>query len=119
MGGGLLCLMCGNHSNDCYGDCEERNCSGNCYASLHNGEHFCFPKTHYDIMYDNKNNHIRQLMMNRDDYFAEIYEEWVDTFDPRDIVENKLYDKIAIYIKTYYATQYIVWDLLKKEGLID
>ncbi len=54
MGGGLLCLLCGKHSTDCYGDCEERNCSGNCYASLHNGAHFCFPKTYYDIIHDAK-----------------------------------------------------------------
>jgi len=66
-----------------------------------------------------KYNYIRQVITNRDDYFTEIYEEWVDTVDLRDIEQNKLYDKYANYIKTYYATQYIVWDLLKKEGLID
>ena len=77
---------------------------------------FCFPKTYYDIIHDAKYNYIRQVITNRDDYFTEIYEEWVDTFDLRDIEQNKLYDKYANYIKTYYTTQYIVWDLLKKKG---
>jgi hypothetical protein len=57
--------------------------------------------------------------MNRDYDFTEIYEAWVDRFDPRFIIENKLYDKYETYIKTYYNTQYVVWDLLKKEGFIN